>query len=466
MKNMYFRQYLVVFAINLNCVSFGLGTTWPSPVLVKLANDTESVLGKPLEQDEGSWIVSTSFLTGSLGYVVSSALVDFIGRKQCVIMSSVVRMAAALLFLFARDVWMLILGRAIVGLSEGIILSVIPVYASEIASKEIRGALGVMLQIFTSIGSVIMLSVGPFISYFNLNLMFTLFTLVTSIPTIFLPDSPNFLYSKGREEEAKKVLIFLRGSEFNAHEELKEYSTNRNDEKSSLLRIFRNKMFQKSLGKSGFIIIILYLIGFNCVMTYLQTILDITQTNIRSEVASGIIGAINLLASFSTLMTTDRFGRKPILICTLLGMLVGMVGLGVYFKLSDMGAEVSGFMNYLPLVSLLLIVLCYSGGLGSLLWVVIAELFDDRSRGIGMATTLLIGIVPSFLTLRYFSPLIDILGPAPVFWASAVFCAVLAMFVALRLPETKGKSFAEIQHALGNNSVTNPQTFELTPRIE
>ncbi|XP_047987856.1 facilitated trehalose transporter Tret1-like [Leguminivora glycinivorella] len=456
MKNIYIRQYMVVFAINLNCISFGVGTNWPSPVLAKLlANDTET-FDKPLQQDDASWITSISFLTGSLGYVVTSALVDAIGRKQCVILSSAARLAAALLFLFASEVWMLILGRAIIGLSEGILLSVIPVYASEIASKEIRGALGVMLQIFASIGSVIILSVGPFISYFNLSLMFTLISLVTSVPTAFLPDSPNFLYSKGREEESKKVLIFLRGSELIADEELKEYAINKNEEKSSLLTIFRSEMFQKSLGISSFVIIFVYLIGFNCVMLYLQTILDTTKTNIKSEVASGVIGAINLLASFSTLMTTDRFGRKPILISTLLAMLVGMVGLGVFFKLTEMGAEVSGFLNYLPLISIIVVVFSYSGGLGSLLWVVIAELFDDLTRGIGMATTLLIGIVPAFLTMRYFSPLMDILGPAPVFWASGVFCAVLATFVAFRLPETKGKSFAEIQQALRRTSKSSP----------
>ncbi|XP_061703967.1 facilitated trehalose transporter Tret1-like [Cydia pomonella] len=449
MNNIYIRQYLVVFAINLNCISLGMGLSWASPVLVKLADDTETVLDQPLEQDEGSWIVSVSFLTGSLGYVVSSGLVDVIGRKQCVILSSVTRMAAALLFLFARDVWMLILGRAILGLSEGIILSVVPVYASEIASKEIRGALGVMLQIFTSIGSVIMLSVGPFISYFNLNLMFTLFTLVTSIPTIFLPDTPSFLFNKGKEEESKNVLIFLRG-ELNANDELKEYTMNYKSEKPGLLTIFRDKMFQKSLGKSGFMIITLFLIGFNCVMTYLQTILDSTQTNVRSEVASGIIGGINLLASISTLMITDRFGRKPILICTSLGLIVGMVGLGVFFKVAETRAEVSGFLNYLPLISLVIVVFCHSGGLGSLFWVVVAELFDDRSRGTGMATTLLIGTMPSFLTMRYFAPLTNIFGPAPVFWAFAVSSAVLATFVALRIPETKGKSFAEIQQELGN----------------
>lgn len=65
--------------------------------------------------------------------------------------------------------------------------------------------------------------------------------------------------------------------------------------------------------------------GFNSVSFYLQTILESTQTSISPEVCSVIIGLIQLLASFCTTMVTDRFGRKPILTSTLVGLAVGMV---------------------------------------------------------------------------------------------------------------------------------------------
>ncbi|XP_063541876.1 facilitated trehalose transporter Tret1-like [Cydia strobilella] len=445
-----FRQYVVVFALNLNFLAYGLGSNWPSPVLVKLADPTETILPKPLDPTEASWIVSIYFLLGAAGYLVAFTLVDVIGRKKCVLLSSVIKLVSALLFLFGNDVWMLMLGRAVIGTADGIILCVIPVYASEIASKEVRGALGTMLQVFSSIGTVIMLSVGPFISYFELNLMLMLLVLATSIPTLFLPDSPNFLFSKVGPEASKNVLIFLRGSEHRADEDIKEYAANRTDEKVSLRIIFRNKLFQKSLAMTEFIFIMVLLTGFNSVTSYLQTILDTTQTNVRSEVASGIIGAINVVASLSTLMTTDKFGRKPILVSTLFGMTVGMVGLGTFFKLTRDETEISGFLNFLPLLSLLLIVFCYSAGTGSLVWLLITELYDDRSRGVGVASTLLLAAVPSFLCVRYFTALIDAIGPTPTFWISAAFCVILAMFVAFKLPETKGKSFTEIQHELGN----------------
>ncbi|XP_063389643.1 facilitated trehalose transporter Tret1-like [Cydia fagiglandana] len=441
---------LVQCDINLNCLSLGLGASWASPVLVKLANSSETVLLHPLTPDDASWIGSIGLLTAAVGFIVAYTLIDYIGRKHCAILSAIFSTVSAILCLFANEVWMIMLGRAINGLFEGIILGVVPVYASEIASKEVRGALGVMLQIFSSLGAVIMLGVGPFISYFSLNLMVTVFVILTSIPTIFLPDSPSFLFSKGKLEESKKVLIFLRCSEHQANEELKAYSANKTDKKLSPLTAFLDKMFLKSLIKPCCTSILVFLIGYNCVATYLQTILDITRTSVRSEVASGIIGAIQLVASFSTMLLTDRFGRKPILVTTLLGFTVGMVGLGTFFKLTETDTKVSGFLNFLPLISLIIVVYCYSAGPSSLFWLLIAELFDDRSRGIGSTTALFIGAVPGFLTIRYFSSLVDSIGAAPTFWISGMISVILAGFIAFGVPETSGKNFAEIQYELRN----------------
>jgi MFS family permease len=73
-----------------------------------------------------------------------------------------------------------------------------------------------------------------------------------------------------------------------------------------------------------------HLIGYNAIAFYLQTVLESTQTSVRPEVASVIIGLIQLTASFCTIVLTDRFGRKPILSGSLLGMTVGMVSSILY----------------------------------------------------------------------------------------------------------------------------------------
>ncbi|KOB75597.1 Sugar transporter 11, partial [Operophtera brumata] len=272
-----------------------------------------------------------------------------------------IQLASGLLYIFASEVWMLLLGRAIAGASDAAICTVLPMYASEVASKEIRGSLGTILQIVCSIGVVTMLCVGPFTPYITLNVMYTSIIVVTTLPLLLLPHSPYFLYSKGSETQAA--------------EELKEYSL-QSSPKTSIVEIVTNKTFLKSF------ILVLVLAsgsqfsGFNSVSFYLQTILESTQTSITPELCSVIIGLIQLLASFCTTLVTDRFGRKQILTSTLTGLALGMV----------------------------------------------TELFDDRSRGVGLSITSILSFIILFVTTKYFPLLIYVIGPAATYWFFSMNC--------------------------------------------
>lgn len=88
-------------------------------------------------------------------------------------------------------------------------------------------------------------------------------------------------------------------------------------------------------------------------------------------------------------------------------------------------------------------------GVGSINWVLSAELFDDRSRGVGLSTTALLSYIILFITTKYFPLLILVAGPAATYWIFAVNCSVVCLFISYFVPETKGKTFAEIQSELG-----------------
>lgn len=113
---------------------------------------------------------------------------------------------------------------------------------------------------------------------------------------------------------------------------MKEFSVTENDTKISKKEMFKNRTFLKSGAIAIIIGIGMQLVGFNAVTFYLQTVLESTQTNVSSEIASGVIGWIQLLAAFSTTLITDKFGRKPILASTLVGQGVGMVRT-IFYKL-------------------------------------------------------------------------------------------------------------------------------------
>ncbi|CAH0763298.1 unnamed protein product [Diatraea saccharalis] len=133
--------------------------------------------------------------------------------------------------------------------------------------------------------------------------------------------------------------------------------------------------------------------------------------------------------------------------------MLGMIGLGSFFYVTSSTKSVAGFMNFLPLMSLILIVFCYSAGPGSIIWALTAELFDNSARAFGLSIGLTTNMISIFITTRYFASLMSTIGPAATYWSFGISCLLLCLFVIFLVPETKGKSFSDIQKAMGAKKV-------------
>ncbi|XP_061380037.1 facilitated trehalose transporter Tret1-like isoform X2 [Danaus plexippus] len=426
-----------------------MSLSWPSPVIVKLQNGTDSPFARPITENEGSWIVSGGFLLGVATSFLGGILLDKIGRKYSIILVSLPKLCASISCIFITEVWALIIARAIWIFCDCFTLAFVPVYSSEIASKEHRGSLGTLLQLFSCLGIVIALSVGPFVSYKALNIFIATVIAVTNVPILFLPDSPYYLYSKGREEEAKKILIFLRESDTLIKNEIEDYKLWSQEKTVDRIALLKNKVFLKSLSLSILLCVGSNLTGFNAVSFYLQTIIESTRTKLRSDIASVVIGCIQIFAALCATLVSNKFGRRTILLASLSGIFLGLVGLGTFFKVSESdGFVVSGFMNYIPLISLILVIFFYSSGIGSLIWLVMAELFDSQSRAFGVSLSLIMGTLVIFLTTKYFPIVTLVAGAAATYFFFSAMCVVIGSLIAIFLPETKGKTFQEIQTEL------------------
>lgn len=163
-------------------------------------------------------IVATSLIGATVITTFSGAVADSIGRRPLLIISSLLYFVSGLVMLWAPNIYILLLARLLDGFGIGLAVTLVPVYISETAPPEIRGLLNTLPQ-FTG-------SAGMFLSYcmvFGMSLMespsWRLMLGVLSIPSMiyfvlavfFLPESPRWLVSKGRMEEAKKVLQKIRG---------------------------------------------------------------------------------------------------------------------------------------------------------------------------------------------------------------------------------------------------------------
>ncbi|CAM6100740.1 unnamed protein product [Calypogeia fissa] len=159
-----------------------------------------------------------------VGAVFSTALAgpaaDSLGRRFMLIISSCLFSVGAIVMLWAPTIYILIIGRFLIGAGIGLAATIVPILISETAPTEIRGQLATLPQLLGSS--------GLFLAYcfvFGLSLLanpsWRLILGVILIPSVvyvglclfYLPESPRWLVSKGRMLEAKRVLQGLRGEE-------------------------------------------------------------------------------------------------------------------------------------------------------------------------------------------------------------------------------------------------------------
>jgi MFS family permease len=120
-------------------------------------------------------------------------------------------------------------------------------------------------------------------------------------------------------------------------------------------------------------------------------------------------------------------------------MLVSLVLLGLTFVLPLGAAD-----SWLSLICLVAYIAAFAVGLGPIFWLLIAEIFPARARAEGASAATAANWLWNFVVGLTFLPLATAIGQGQTFWIFAAVCAVGLAFVNRYVPETKGRSFTEV----------------------
>ncbi|KNC83811.1 hypothetical protein SARC_03987 [Sphaeroforma arctica JP610] len=406
----------------------------------------------PITSDQFSWILSLFAVGGMIGGLAGGTLVKMLGPKLSSLITDVVFIAAGFIMAFAPNYGVMMAGRIVLGVASGLCCNCVPIYNNDIAPVHVRGAFGVFHQLFITVGILVANVLGMQSVFGNPSLWWILwgspvvFSGIHIVVMFFLPDSPKFLFEKGKDTQAKVALTKFRGVDYDATAELDEFlaaqKAAEEDGEVGLAEQFRI-LFSKSYIKQATIAIVLMtgqqLSGINAVMFYSNTIFaSAGMTN--AEVATIMVSAFNVVATFPAIPIIEKAGRKILLIG-------GFGGQGV---MHIMFVVALIFEWQWPSVIFVLVgVAFFAVGPGPIPWMMAAELLPTKVSSAGQSVVVVVNWLFTFVIGLVYPLMNDALDEYS-FLPFAVCCALVVVYTVLFVPETKGKTIGDIEAMFGN----------------
>ncbi|XP_066254800.1 facilitated trehalose transporter Tret1-2 homolog isoform X1 [Euwallacea similis] len=445
-------QIWAAFAATFSALSAGMVLGWTSPILHCLTNGKYNDI--PVDKYQLGWIGSFATLGAMAMCVPTGFICDLIGRKYALMLLIVPFTGGWALIIWAKSVLALYFGRIITGMAVGACCVAAPLYNGEISHQNIRGALGSLFQL--------MIVTGIFLSYlFGEYLTPSQFTkLCASAPVLFLiifafqPETPSFLIKKGDHEGARRSLAKLRGANYDVDSELThiEGTLKENAEMvTSLRRTFHQKPILKAVLISFALMFFQQFSGINVVILYASDIFQSTGINLNSNVATIVVGAMQTLSTLCASLIIEKTGRKRLIILSLSVVAINITILGIYFSIKTRGhpdSDVLSDIGFIPIGTVCLFVVAFSLGLGPIPWMIASEILPTEIRGMVGSAAGTFNWFLAFVITKSYLGLATVLGYDSIFYIFSLISVVGTIFIIVLLPETKGKTVAEIQQEL------------------
>lgn len=410
----------------------------------------ENPLGHVVTENEINWIGACFILGGIPGCFIWCYLADVIGRKYTMILMNILVGIANVILAYGQIIELYYLARLFAGISLGGMLIIVPVYCTEISETKMRGILSTSKSLAMTLATTFTFGIGPYLDIPIFTMICFVFPLIFFVFGFFLTETPYYLIKKERYDEAEIALLKCRG-EINVHviqDELNviKHVVNMYDD-VSFKEVFQTKGTIKGLVISTALLTFQQCTGSTIIMFYIQTIFDETGSNIPSDISSTIVGVVAFIFALVALLLVDKFGRKVLLIVSSIGMFIAELLLGVYFYLLETTNEVK-HIHWLPLLSLLLFVSFYDIGYASIPLTVTVEVLPQRIKNKLAAFISAYSWIIAFAIIRVYSLMLDSLHLYGELWLFSCFNGLAVLFTWFFLPETKGKTFKEIQDIL------------------
>ncbi len=396
---------------------------------------------------------------GALGFTVAAALWGTVvgamtagipgqrfGRRDTLRVMAVFYVVSAIGCAFAWNLPALIVFRFIGGLGIGGSSVLGPMYIAELAPADWRGRLVGFFQVNIVVGILLAYISNAYMGTLHLGTSEWRWELgVSGIPAVlflsalfFIPRSPRWLMTQGRDAEALAVLEQI-GSE-NPEQAMKRITRSLNEEGSGASDSLLSPKYRRPVLLALSVGVFSQLTGINAVLYYLNDIFAFAgASKVSGNLQAIAVGATNLVATLIAMSIIDKFGRKKLLITGTTGLMFCLFAIGYIFHTH----------HHLELLVWLLMafIACFAISHGAVVWVYMSEVFPTRMRAKGQSFGSSCNWICDAIVSLVFPLLAKESGATPFFFFAAMM--VLDLFLVIfYYAETANISLESMQDAI------------------
>lgn len=431
---------LVALIAALGGLLFGYDTGVMSGALLFISPDFS------MTAHQEGWVTSMLLVGAAVGALVAGRAADAWGRRTTLLIGGAIFVIGSLWCALAGSIFALGAARTFLGVAVGGVSIVSPMYIAEVVPPAMRGRLVSL--------NTLMIVVGQLAAYLVNSALATTGSWewmlgLAAIPgamlfvgMLFVPDSPVWLVSRGRVDQAQKVAarLGMRLEELTQPESSRGAST-----EWSVLKATRwiriTVLLAMLMGLTQ------QITGVNAVVYFAPIMMNqvgISATN--SVYTSIVIGVVSVIACMVGIKVVDRIGRKRLLLIGLAGNTISLFILAGAYSF----ANGSVFFAMVSLFFMATFIASQQAAVSPATWLLISELVPAQVRGLGMGIAGLSLWVTNWAVAQYFLPLVEWLT-GPVAFAIFGVLGIIAMgYTRALVPETMGKSLDEVGAEMHN----------------
>lgn len=405
-------QVFATIAQSFLLVGLGMELTMSTIVIQDLYNNPKSEFS--LTTSQVSWYGSILFVFHPTGSFLSGFLQERFGRKRCMIVANIPSIFGWIMLYYTHDVVSLYASTVLMGLSIGFSEAPILSYVGEITEPRLRGIMASLASAAGMLGMFLIYLLGYFYEWRTVALLSTLCPITCICLVMLIPESPIWLISNGKNEKAKKALCWLRGwvnpEIINAeHLELVRYNevsgtrigkaNVKLDSLSSKLAQLKDPSVYRPLRLVMIVFFISYIICLLPCKPYFSQIMNQVDLSNDQSLLLVFFAILQIAGCVILVISVNYLGKRFLTVMSVSINTILLILFGLYIVALN-----NNYIKSTPWFPTLLLsgISLFGTSISTLPWMLISEIFPNKSRGVAAGSSAALSYFLMFILTKMY----------------------------------------------------------------